>query len=70
MSERTITHGSDHPLQFCAHQRSPVKVRDLIRRLRSRALYLPFERVDDIIEFKGTECDFQDVIRTTRTGGC
>jgi hypothetical protein len=40
--------------------RSPVKVRDLIRRLRSHALDLPFERVDDIIEFKGTECDFQE----------
>ena len=40
-------------------RRSPTKVRDLIRRLRSRALDLPFERVDEIVEFKGTECDFQ-----------
>lgn len=39
--------------------RSPTKVRDLVRRLRSRALDLPFERIDEIVEFKGTECDFQ-----------
>jgi hypothetical protein len=39
--------------------RSPTKVREVIRNLRSRALDLPFERVDEIIELKGTECDFQ-----------
>jgi hypothetical protein len=43
-----------------ANTRSPTKVRDLIRRLRSRALDLPFERVDEIIELQGNECHFQE----------
>jgi hypothetical protein len=40
--------------------RSPTRARELVRRLRSRALDLPFERVDDIIELQDTECDFQE----------
>jgi hypothetical protein len=39
--------------------RSPAKTRELIRGLRSRALELPFERVDDIVELKGSQCGFQ-----------
>ena len=34
--------------------RSPKRARELVTQLRSRALDLPFERVDDIIELKGT----------------
>jgi len=43
-----------------ATTRSPTRVRDLIRRLRSRALDLPFESVDEIIDLKGNECHFQE----------
>lgn len=39
--------------------RSPRRARELVAQLRSRALDLPFERVDDIVELKGSECDFQ-----------
>ena len=38
--------------------RSPQKARDLVARLRGRALDLPFERVDDIIELSGPACNF------------
>ena len=39
--------------------RSPKKARELVARLRSRALDLPFERVDDIIELAGPQCDYE-----------
>jgi len=39
--------------------RSPKKARELVARLRGRALDLPFERVDDIIELSGPACDYQ-----------
>jgi hypothetical protein len=39
--------------------RSPKKARELVARLRSRALDLPFERVDDIVELSGSQCDYQ-----------
>ena len=43
--------------------RSPQKARDLVARLRGRALDLPFERVDDIIELSGPACDFNQYNR-------
>lgn len=39
--------------------RSPKKARELVARLRSRALDLPFEKVDDLIELSGPACDYQ-----------
>ena len=39
--------------------RSPKKARELIAWLRGRALDLPFERVGDIIELTGAECDYK-----------
>ncbi len=39
--------------------RSPKKARELVARLRGRALDLPFERVDDIIELSGPACDYE-----------
>jgi hypothetical protein len=38
--------------------RSPKKARELVARLHGRALDLPFERVNDIIELAGQACDF------------
>ncbi len=38
--------------------RSPKKARELIAHLRGRALDLPFAQVEDIVELKGEECDF------------
>ena len=43
--------------------RSPKKARELVARLRGRALDLPFERVDDIIELSGQACDFNQYNR-------
>lgn len=40
--------------------RSPKRARELVARLRGRALDLPFEQVDDIIELNGPECDFEN----------
>ena len=40
--------------------RSPKQAREQITRLRGRALDLPFEQVDDIVEFSGSECDFEN----------
>jgi hypothetical protein len=37
---------------------SPNAARDLMARLRGRALDLPFERVDNLIEVSGQACDF------------
>ena len=39
--------------------RSPKKAHELLTRLHGRALDLPFERVDDLIELSGPECDHQ-----------
>lgn len=39
--------------------RGPQEVRELITRLRERAGDLPFERVHEIIELTGQDCDFQ-----------
>jgi len=39
--------------------RSPKTARELLARLRSRALDLPFEQVEDIIELSGPACDYQ-----------
>ena len=38
--------------------RSLKKARELVARLRGRALDLPFERVDDVITLSGPACDF------------
>jgi len=40
--------------------RSPKQAREQVARLRGRALDLPFEQVDDIVEFSGSECDFEN----------
>ena len=42
-----------------SNTRSINKVRELIGRLRSRALDLPFEKVGEIIELRGFQCDFE-----------
>ena len=42
-----------------ANTRSPKAARELVARLRGRALNLPFERVDDIIELSGPSCDHE-----------
>ncbi len=39
--------------------RSLKTARELVARLRSRALDLPFERVDDVIELSGPACNYQ-----------
>ena len=44
---------------LCSSTRSPNKARKLLSRLRGWALDLPFERVDDLIELSGPECDYQ-----------
>ena len=43
--------------------RSPKQARELVTRLRGRALDLPFERVDEIIELSGPACDFEQYDR-------
>ena len=40
--------------------RSPKQAREQIAWLRGRALDLPFEQVDDIVELSGSECDFEN----------
>ena len=40
--------------------RSPKQARELVAHLRGRALDLPFEQVQDIVEFSGSECDFEN----------
>lgn len=42
-----------------ASTRSPKTARELVARLRGRALDLPFEQVEDIIELAGPECDYE-----------
>jgi hypothetical protein len=37
----------------------PAQARQLVERLRQRALDLPFGKVGDIVEFEGQDCDFQ-----------
>ena len=39
--------------------RSPKKARELVARLRGRALDLPFAEVEDIVELTGEACDFE-----------
>ncbi len=39
--------------------RSSKKARELVAHLRGRALDLPFERVGDIVELSGAECDLE-----------
>jgi hypothetical protein len=39
--------------------RCPQMARELVARLRGRALDLPFEQVNDIVELNGPECDYQ-----------
>jgi len=38
--------------------RSPKKARELIAHLRGRALDLPFAQVEDIVELRGEDCNF------------
>ena len=42
---------------------SQKKVHELITRLRGRALDLPFERVGEIVELQGQQCDFEQYDR-------
>ncbi len=42
-----------------AEGHSPLQVCDKLAQLRSRALDLPFERVDEIVEVSGAACNFQ-----------
>lgn len=46
-----------------AETRSPKQARELLTRLRGRALDLPFERVDEIVELSGRDCDYQQYDR-------
>jgi len=39
--------------------RSPKQARELVARLRGRALDLPFEQVHDIVDLSGPACDYQ-----------
>ena len=39
--------------------RSSNAARELVARLRSRAMDLPFERVDEILELSGPQCDYR-----------
>jgi len=43
--------------------RSPKAARELVARLRGRAMDLPFERVDEIIELDGAACHYQQYDR-------
>jgi len=45
--------------QLRSTARGPKQARDLVAQLRERALDLPFERVNEIIELTGSACDFQ-----------
>jgi hypothetical protein len=40
--------------------RSPKQAREKIAQLRGRALDLPFEQVEDIVELTGPQCDFEN----------
>ncbi|NLX14718.1 MAG: hypothetical protein GXY44_13855 [Phycisphaerales bacterium] len=40
-----------------SNERSSSRVRELVARLRGRALDLPFEQVDEIVELSGPACD-------------
>jgi hypothetical protein len=42
-----------------SNARSPKAARELVARLRSRAMDLPFERVDEILELNGPQCEYQ-----------
>lgn len=42
-----------------ARVRSPKRARELVARLRGRALDLPFEQVDELVELEGAQCDYQ-----------
>lgn len=42
-----------------ADTRSPAKARQLIEGLRSKALDLPFQQVDEVVEFKGVDADYE-----------
>ena len=44
-----------------SNTRSPKKARELVARLRGRALDLPFATVEEIVELTGNECDFQQL---------
>ena len=46
-----------------SNTRSPRKARELVARLRGRALDLPFERVDDLIELSGPAGNFNQYDR-------
>ena len=43
--------------------RWPQQAWDMVARLRGPALDLPFERVDDIVELQGSQCDYEECDR-------
>jgi len=45
---------------FRSKTRSPKQAREKIAHLRGRALDLPFEQVEDIVELTGPQCDFEN----------
>jgi hypothetical protein len=52
--------GSTIHYRFSAGRRSTEQPRALVAKLRERALDLPFERVENVIELKGAKCDYQE----------
>jgi hypothetical protein len=48
---------------FKSFAEGPAQVRELVAKLRDRALELPLARVGEIIERKGAECDFEQCER-------
>ena len=45
---------------FGSRTRSPNQAREQVAHLRGRALDLPFEQVEDIVELIGADCDFEN----------
>ena len=46
-----------------ADTRSPTKARQLVEGLRRKALDLPFNAVDEVVEFQGTDADYETLDR-------
>ena len=53
-----------------ADTRSPTKARRLVDDLRCKALDLPFQEVDEVVEFSGEEADFNKVDRDDPNRWC
>ena len=55
--------------QLKSDTRSPAQARQLVEKLRQRALDLPFAEVGEVVELKGDACDYTTTTATTRCGG-